>query len=132
MGSESWAKATANTFDVLRLEECSEAATPEWWNDEALKALSARVLRAALNEESAIDMRANVLSGFSGAWEAGRRSAAELKEAATCFDRSVALCNALRCGKSSSPGERTGAAVGQRPCRVVDRFRGVGVPSACS
>jgi hypothetical protein len=36
-----------------------------------------------------------VLSGVSGGtWEAGPRSAAELKEAATCFYRSAALCDA--------------------------------------
>ena len=79
---------------MLRLEECAEVAKPEWWNDEGLKALSARVLRAAPNMESALYMRATVLSGASDAWEAGPRSAAELKEAATCFDRSAALSNA--------------------------------------
>jgi len=35
-----------------------------------------------------------VLSGMCPAWEAGPRSAAELKEAAACFDRSAALCDA--------------------------------------
>ena len=93
--SLGWARATAQAFDKLRLEQCAEAAKPEWWNDEALKALSARVLRAAPNAESALDMRADVLSGMGGgAWEAGPRSAAELKEAATHFDRSAALCDA--------------------------------------
>ena len=94
MGSENWAQATADAFDMLRQEECDEVAKPEWWNDEGLKALSASVLRAAPNEEPAIDMRADVLSGDDGAWEAGPRSAAELKEAAALFDRSAALCNA--------------------------------------
>jgi hypothetical protein len=38
-------------------------------------------------------MRANVISGLGDAspWEAGPRSAAELKEAATHWDRSAAL-----------------------------------------
>ena len=36
-------------------------------------------------------MRALVLSGQSVAWEAGPRSAAELKEAATHFERAAAL-----------------------------------------
>ena len=40
-------------------------------------------------------MRAGVLGGQSGAWEAGPRSAAELKEAATHFERAAALCSAL-------------------------------------
>ena len=62
---------------------------------EGLKALSARVVRAAPNEEVAILMRAVVLSGAGGfAWEAGRRSAAELKEAATHYERAAALCPA--------------------------------------
>ena len=95
VGSENWAKATADAFDMLQLEQCDEVAKPEWWNDEELKALSARVLRVTPNEVSALDMRARVLCGDGGAaWEAGPRSAAELKEAATCFERSAALCNA--------------------------------------
>jgi tetratricopeptide (TPR) repeat protein len=94
VGSEGWAKATAVAFDALRQGVCAEVAKPEWWSDEALKALSARVLRAAPNAQAALDMRANVLSGLNGAWEAGPRSAAELKEAATCFYRSAALCDA--------------------------------------
>ena len=64
---------------------------PEWWSDKALKALSARVVRAAPNDVEANRMRASVLSGQLGAWEAGPRSAAELREAAAHFDRSAAL-----------------------------------------
>ena len=94
VGSELWAEATAVAFDALRQGVCDEVAKPEWWNDEELKALSARILRAAPNEEAALDMWAIVLSGLSGAWEAGPRSAAELKEAATHWDRSAALCEA--------------------------------------
>ena len=63
-------------------------------NDEGLKALSVRVLRAAPNEEAALDMRANVLGGFSDAWEVGPRSAVELKEAAMHLERAAALSNA--------------------------------------
>ena len=95
VGSGRWARATAWAFEMLRQKECGEVAKPEWWNDEGLKALSARVLRAAPNEEPALDMRANVLSGIYGAaWEAGPRSAAELKEAAVLFDRSAVLSTA--------------------------------------
>ena len=50
VGSELWAEATAMAFDKLRLEQCAEVTKPEWWNDEALKALSARVVRAAPND----------------------------------------------------------------------------------
>ena len=62
--------------------------------DEGLKALSARVVRASPNHAEANQMRAHVLSGQCVAWEAGPRSAAELREAATHFDRAAALCPA--------------------------------------
>ena len=39
-------------------------------------------------------MRAIVLRGQCGAWEAGPRSAAELKEAAKHYERAAALCPA--------------------------------------
>ena len=95
VGSELWAWATAKAFHKLRLQACDEVAKPEWWNDEGLKALSARVVRAAPNNEGANSMRAYVLSGvYGGAWEVGPRSAAELKEAAAHFERAAALCPA--------------------------------------
>ena len=95
VGSEGWARATALAFTMLRQEDCSEVAKPEWWNDEGLKALSARVVRAAPNDEGTNIMRAGVLSGAGGAtWKAGFRSAAELVEAATHFDRGAAVSNA--------------------------------------
>ena len=91
--SERWAEATAMAFSMLRRKECDEVAKPEWWNDEGLKALSARVVRAAPNDVAANQMRAIVLRGQCGAWEAGPRSSAELKEAAAHFERAAALCN---------------------------------------
>eukprot|EP00964_Phaeocystis_antarctica_P150637 scaffold118096_cov69-Phaeocystis_antarctica.AAC.1 len=91
VGSEDWAEATASAFDKLRQKECAEVAKPEWWNDEGSKALSATVVRAAPNFAGACLMRAVVLSGGNGAWEAGPRSAAELKEAAAHFERAAAL-----------------------------------------
>eukprot|EP00964_Phaeocystis_antarctica_P020248 scaffold11175_cov63-Phaeocystis_antarctica.AAC.4 len=94
VGSEDWAEAAAMAFEKLQLEECAEVAKPAWWNDEELKALSARVVRAAPNDEGANHMRARVLSGLSGAWEGGSRSAAELKEAAAHYERAAAICDA--------------------------------------
>ena len=94
MCSKKWAQATASAFDLLRLEECAEVAKPEWWNDEELKALSARVVRAAPNYEGANSMRAVVLCGGDGAREAGPRTAAELMEAAAHFERGAALRDA--------------------------------------
>ena len=78
---------------MLTRVACAEVAKPEWWNDEGLKALSARVVRAAPNDIKANQMRAVVLSGQCGAWEAGPRSAAELREAATHYERAAAVCN---------------------------------------
>ena len=91
MGSESWALATAHAFQMLTQNECDEVAKPEWWNDEGLKAVSARVVRAVPNDVVANNMRAVVLSGAGGAWEAELRSAAELREAATHYERVAAL-----------------------------------------
>ena len=95
-GSEDWARATARAFGALRQEECAEVAKPEWWNDEELKALSARVVRAAPNHVGTNMMRALVLRGLGNAcaWEAGPRSAAAFREAAVHFDRAAALCDA--------------------------------------
>jgi tetratricopeptide (TPR) repeat protein len=91
VGSEDWAQATAVAFNALTREVCAEVAKPEWWNDEELKALSVRVVRAAPDDVPGNEMRAVVLRGLAGAWEVGPRSAAELKEAATHFDRAAAL-----------------------------------------
>eukprot|EP00964_Phaeocystis_antarctica_P039121 scaffold22374_cov48-Phaeocystis_antarctica.AAC.1 len=91
VGSENWAVATAAAFTMLSQDVCAEVAKPEWWNDEGLKALSARLVRLALNDGQTHEMRADVLDGRNGAWEVGPRSAAELKEAATHYDRAAAL-----------------------------------------
>ena len=94
-GSEGWAEATAAVFNMLGQPVCAEVAKPEWWNDEELKALSARVVRAVPDDGIANSMRAVVLSGLGGdAWGVGPRSAAELKEAATYYERAAALCGA--------------------------------------
>jgi tetratricopeptide (TPR) repeat protein len=94
VGSEDWAAATALAFIALAQEACAEVAKPEWWNDEELKALSARVVRAAPDDVAPHRMRAFVLAGQCAAWEAGPRSAAELREAAVHYDRAAALCPA--------------------------------------
>ena len=94
VGSKDWGEATASAFTELTQEACAEAAKPEWWNDEELKALSARVVRAAPDDAAVNEMWALVLVGRSHAWEEGPRSAAELKRAATHFERAAALCSA--------------------------------------
>ena len=91
VGSEWWAKATAQAFNMLTQEACAKVAKPEWWNDEGLKALSGRVVRVAPDEVIANQMRAVVLSGWCDASEVEPRSAAELWEAAAHFERAAAL-----------------------------------------
>ena len=121
VGSLGWAMATAAAFNMLTREECAEVAKPEWWNDEGLKALSARVVRAVPNDPIAIEMRARVLSGLCAGWEAGARSAAELMEAATHFERAAALHSAPAM-KAALAGRadvcRRCVAAGQRTCDV--------------
>ena len=94
VGSVMWAKATALAFYMLGQEACAEVAKPEWWSDEVLKALSARVVSAAPDFMQANRMRAIVLDGQTAAWEVEPRSAAELREAATLWERAAALCPA--------------------------------------
>ena len=84
--------STSHAFNLLM--RLAEVAKPEWWNDEGLKALSARVVRAAPNEVAANRMRAIVLRGQCAAWEVVLRSAAELRKAATHYERAAALSNA--------------------------------------
>tara|TARA_B100000795_G_scaffold175370_1_gene132445 strand:- start:245 stop:553 length:309 start_codon:yes stop_codon:yes gene_type:complete len=95
---------------MLMQEECNEVAKPDWWNDEALKALSARVMRAVATVARAHAMRAIVLSAISdGTWRVGPRSAAELMEAAAHFERAGALSN--------SPAAKAGYASFADACR---------------
>jgi len=93
-GIEYWAKAAAAAFDVLWNDECREAPKPEWWNDEALKALSARVVATSPDTPQPCSMRARVLEGdafFEANWNVGLRTAAEIKEAATWYRRAAML-----------------------------------------
>ena len=96
--SVPWAIATAWAFNMLTQVVRDEVDDPEWWNDEGLKALSARVVWAAPDDEVANGMRARVLSRREDAWEAGPRSSAqsvlELDEAAFHFDRAAELSSA--------------------------------------
>ena len=70
VGSEVWALATSEAFGVLKLQECDEVAKPEWWSDEGLKALSAKIVMLAPNDVGANAMRAEVLIGQCRTWEA--------------------------------------------------------------
>ena len=48
----------------------------------------------APDDDAAHQMRAHVLGGTYDAWELGPRSAAELREAATHYERAAALASA--------------------------------------
>ena len=93
--SKGWALATAGAFQMLTQMQCRQVAKPDWWNDDGLKVLSARVARAAPNELAPKQMRAMVLHGSRFTWKAvGPRSGAELKQAAALYERVAAMCNA--------------------------------------
>jgi len=97
-GTENWAVAAGATFELLTLPDCDEVPKPEWWNDEGLKALSARVMaltpsHAACGPQSCC-MRARVLCGDAlgkSPWNVGPRTAADIKEAATWYRRAATL-----------------------------------------
>ena len=116
-GSEEWAEATARTFNSLGQNECAEVATPEWWNDEGLKALSARVVRTAPNDASN-QMRAVVLGGQCDSWEARdlarQRSSRRRLRAGGRRQR----CAMLRWEKEISPVWRHYIAARPRPCEA--------------
>ena len=95
VGLERWARSAAAAFDLLRLKACADVIKPEWWNDEALKALSASVVEAAPNDVRANSMRAILLSGLHfSIWDARHRSAPELVQAAEYFERAAELSTA--------------------------------------
>tara|TARA_B110001452_G_scaffold51156_1_gene39070 strand:- start:156 stop:1061 length:906 start_codon:yes stop_codon:yes gene_type:complete len=92
-GTEDWAISAASAFDLLKHPDCCQMTKPEWWNDEALKALSARVVALTPDSGDACSMRARVLrcddNPNTAPWKAGPRTAAEIKEAATWFRHSA-------------------------------------------
>ena len=123
-GSSEWAVATANAFDLLRQTACDEAAKPEWWTDEELKALSAKVVRAAPADVAANRMRACVLSGRCAAWVAGPRSSAEFKEAGAHFEQAAAgvrLQGLLQRCTGLARGKRATDRAIQRPAPQLTR-----------
>jgi len=91
-GTKDWADSVAAAFTVLKTADCREVPKPEWWNDEALKALSARVVALVSDKTQPCLMRAFVLCGTGvglALWSAGPRTAAEIKEASTWYRRAA-------------------------------------------
>jgi len=113
--TEPWAKAASAAFDVFKHPVCREVPRPDWWDDEALMALSARVVAVAPGKTQACSMRAQVLSGDDRLpWNVGPRKAAEVKEAATWYRRAAKVTGvpadkliyeglASRCDKIADP-----------------------------
>jgi len=116
-GTEDWAVAAASAFDLLKSPDCHEVPKPEWWNDEGLKALSARVVSVTPDHHQSCSMRAFVLQGHALAkapWNAGPRTAAEIKEASKWYWRTAMVAHtsaakqrherlARRCGEVADP-----------------------------
>ena len=120
VGSPGWAQATALAYRMLREPDCDEVAKPAWWNDECLKTLSKRVVRAAPNEESHF-MRARVLSNTKGPPPAQlrslRRRPSTTNELLSCamLRRSVLSAFAWRPCAEAPP---TSATAHSRECRM--------------
>ena len=93
LGTTNWAQGAAGAFEMLRNPDCDEMSKPEWWNDEGLKALSARVVAVAPDKLQPCAMRAFVLCGGLGVapWNVGPREAVEIKDAATWYRRAAML-----------------------------------------
>jgi len=95
--TETWAATAASVFNVLKLKSCREAPKPEWWNNEELKALSARVVALVPDTSHARSlacvMRATLLSDGGTGWsqldDPETRTAVELKEAASWWRRAA-------------------------------------------
>jgi len=102
VGTEDWATSAASAFDMLKDPACHEVPKPEWWNDEALKALSARVVAVAPGTFESCAMRACVLVGDTltkAPWNEAPRTAAEVKEAATWYRRAAKVCTGVPADK---------------------------------
>ena len=144
-----WAAAVAGAFEVLDKIDCDGMPKPKWWNDEALKVLSVRVVAAVPNLTMACGIRARVLSGntlmhissahSSCEWNAGPRTSRELKEAATWFRRAASgyardspssklACERLACACDASANrllaeEEAGAAAARKVAEAWSRLR---------
>ena len=91
-GTPEWARTTARLFGMLTREDCKEAVKPEWWTDEGLKALSARLVAIAPRDSYACSMRAEVLAARAVGedpqpWNMGPRTVEELRDAAVWYRR---------------------------------------------
>ena len=99
-GTADWARAASLAFSFHVTAPVSER--PFWWTDEALLALSARVLRILPEDTGAWAMRGQVLAartflgiGAGAPWLTGARSTEQLREASDCFAKAAAMSPTL-------------------------------------
>ena len=93
-----WARIAADLLHKLDHQECVELQ-PDWWNDDALKGYSAKILAAYPPydpELPALMCRAEVMAGHCMPpgrvwWKVGPRTPAELREAAEFYRRAAEL-----------------------------------------
>ena len=107
-----WAGCTAHAFRIISnlRSQGREVHLPEWWNDNALKELSAQVMiRSSRHTESPLMMRGRVLYSwrYGEEWPFGERTLDELREATTVFQRLAGMCTAHEATYAQSAAELT-------------------------
>ena len=107
-----WAGCTAHAFRIISnlRSQGREVHLPEWWNDNALKELSAQVMiRSSRLTESPLMMRGLVLYSwrYGEEWPFGERTLDELREATTVFQRLAGMCTAHEATYAQSAAELT-------------------------
>jgi len=98
--TELWGTLVARAFGALRVESCVEVPRPAWWNDDDLKAISARAVAVSPNDVNVCTMRAHVLINIEAVLSSTSfepRSAEELKQAAVCYRRAADLTLSSEC-----------------------------------
>ena len=95
-GTADWARAASLAFSFHVSAPVSER--PFWWTDEALLALSARIVRILPEDASAWAMRGQILAartflgiGKGTPWLTGARSTEQLREASDCFGKAAKM-----------------------------------------
>jgi len=90
-GSEIWANCVSQAFNDLMQPFAHEEPKPTWFEDETLKRFARQVVAKKLSDVSSWKMMGDVLCGGLGAWEAGPRTARDLRQAAAAYTRAVGL-----------------------------------------
>lgn len=97
--TEAWVMSAACAMHHYRLPECAEEPCPPWWNDEALKALTACMVDLMPNYFRLHELRAFVLAGggfeltgfTAPPFDATPRTTEELRAAGASYQRAAQL-----------------------------------------